>query len=106
MTACPRHDTPDERGEFTDRLPVPVCDTRHRGGYGAWSEFAGGFVFAGDCALEVANDAAAELAEDPDDEIRILAVCDDHPEQPADGCEECNAEYDEDETDDDEDEEF
>jgi hypothetical protein len=93
MAACPRHDIPDERGEFTDRLPVPTCDTRLRHGYGVWSDGAGGIVYVDHCALDVANWTAAEiLAENPDDEVRIVVMCDDHEEQPADSCEDCSAE--------------
>jgi len=96
MSGCLCHNRADERGEFADRLPVPACDTRLRHGYGIWSDGAGGIVYVGHCALDVANFAAAELAEDPDDEVRIVVMCDDHEEQPADGCEVCFNEYDED----------
>jgi len=90
MTACPRHNRADERGEFADRLPVPTCDTRLRHGYGVWSDGAGGIVYVGHCAMDVANWTAAEiLAADPDDEVRIVVMCDDHEEQPTDGCQEC-----------------
>lgn len=42
--------------------------------------------------------------EDPtgEDELQILACCHDHPEQSAEGCEECDAGEDEDEEEDDE----
>ncbi|NUQ98316.1 MAG: hypothetical protein HOY79_17790 [Streptomyces sp.] len=101
MTTCPTHKTADERGEFATRLPLPTEGHLNRNGYGVWSDSAGGIVYVDDCALAAANLAAADLAEDPDDEVRIVVMCDDHEEQPADSCEECSAEYDE--TDDDED---
>jgi hypothetical protein len=104
---CTTHHVADERGTHTEDLPVPRCESGTT--YGAWSEGAGGFVYAPlDCAIEVANWAADELrqlAKDDDtDTIKILAICPDHEEQPKDGCEECNAEADEEDENDTEDE--
>lgn len=97
MTTCLTHPSVrDERGAFAGRLPLPTEDHLNRNGYGVWSEGAGGIVYVDDCALAAANFAAAELAEDPDDEVRIVAMCDDHEEQPAGGCEECGDETDDD----------
>lgn len=96
---CPTHHKIDLRGEFANQLAVPACQDGTT--YGAWSEASGGFIIAGDCALDVANDAAEELltlaADDDTDTIQILAVCRIHEDQPADTCEYCNAEDDEDE---------
>jgi hypothetical protein len=98
-TICPKHHVVDKRGGRAVELgTIPACEPIT---YGAWSEGAGGFVYTGDCATEVANWAADELrrlAKDDDtDTIQILAICPDHEEQPKDGCEECNTEDAEDE---------
>lgn len=51
-----------------------------------------------DCATQAANDAAFYTAEDDGDtEYTVKAVCREHPEQPANGCEDCFAETDDDE---------
>lgn len=55
-----------------------------------------GMIDGSDCAVQAANDAAFHTAEDDGDtEYRVRVVCPDHDEQPADACEECNAEPDE-----------
>jgi hypothetical protein len=97
---CTSHAIKDRRGGRGIELgAIPACESGTT--YGAWSEGAGGFVYSGDCATEVANWAADELRtlakEDDTDKLEILAVCHEHEEQPKDGCEECNAEADEDE---------
>jgi hypothetical protein len=91
-TVCPEHHVVDKRGGRVAELgTIPACESGVT--YGAWSEGAGGFVYTGDCATEVANWAADELrtlAKDDDtDTIQILAICREHEEQPANGCEEC-----------------
>lgn len=96
-TICPKHHVVDKRGGRAVELgTIPACEPIT---YGAWSEGAGGFVYTGDCATEVANWAADELRrlakEDDTDTIQILAVCPDHEEQPKNGCEECNPSADE-----------
>lgn len=96
-TACTVHHVSDLRGSYAIALPVPSCDGFGNNQYGAWSEGAGGFIFAAGCAMESANFAAEQLDEDPDDTVKILAVCSEHEEQPADRCEECFADDDEDE---------
>lgn len=93
-TICPKHHVVDKRGGRSIELgTIPACEPIT---YGAWSEGAGGFVYTGDCATEVANWAADELrrlAKDDDtDTMQILAICPDHEEQPKDGCEECGTE--------------
>lgn len=94
-TACPAHHVVDKRaGRAAELGTIPTCEPGIT--YGAWSEGAGGFVFAGvDCATEAANWAANELrqlAEDSDtDTLQILALCPDHDDQPKDHCEECSA---------------
>lgn len=98
-TACPAHHVGDKRGGRAIELgTIPTCEPGIT--YGAWSEGAGGFVYSGvDCATEAANWAADELrtlAKDDDtDKFEILAICREHNEQPANGCEDCNAEGDE-----------
>ena len=92
---CPVHRVVDKRGGRAIELgAVPACESGIT--YGAWSEGAGGFVYSGDCATEVANWAADELREyakeDDTDKFQILAMCPDHDEQPKDGCEECATE--------------
>lgn len=94
---CASHDIKDRRGGRGLELGViPTCAPGIT--YGAWSEGAGGFVYSGDCATEVANWAADELrklAKDDDtDTIQIHAMCPDHDEQPKNGCEECGSEGD------------
>lgn len=94
-TVCPAHHIVDKRGGRALELgTIPTCEPGIT--YGAWSEGAGGFVYTGDCATEVANWAADELqtlAKDDDtDTIQILAICPDHDEQPKNGCEECGTE--------------
>ncbi|NUO43746.1 MAG: hypothetical protein HOV82_17120 [Streptomyces sp.] len=93
--ACPAHHVVDKRGGRAIELgSVPTCEAGIT--YGAWSEGAGGFVYSGDCATEVANWAADELRklakDDDSDKFEVLAMCPDHDEQPKDGCEECAAE--------------
>jgi hypothetical protein len=103
---CASHNVKDKRGGRGLELgSVPACEPGIT--YGAWSEGAGGFVYSGDCATEVANWAADELQqlakEDETDKIEVLVVCHEHEEQPAVGCEECATEpTDEGEADDDE----
>jgi hypothetical protein len=93
---CLSHHIADNRGQHADTLPVPACVSGTE--YGIWSESDGGFIHLRDCALQAANDAAEILREDSDaDEFRIIAACRNHPEQPANGCEDCHAETDEDE---------
>jgi len=107
MTACPTHPSVrDERGEFAGRLPVQLCESG--ADYGVWTEDDGGFLCTFDCAMQAANFAAELLAEDDEQELKILRECHDHPGQREDGCEECFSEYDdtEDDQDDDADEEF
>jgi hypothetical protein len=87
---CTNHHVTDERGAHADALPVPACESGVT--YGIWNENDGGFVHSRDCALQAANDAAEFLADDSDGEYRILAVCRTHEDQPADTCEDCNAE--------------
>jgi len=106
-TACPTHPSVrDERGEFADRLPVQPCESG--ADYGVWTEDDGGFLCTFDCAMQAANYAAELLAEDDEQELKILRECHDHPGQREDGCEECFSEYDdtEDDQDDDADGEF
>jgi hypothetical protein len=93
-TVCPKHHVVDKRGGRSIELgAIPACEPIT---YGAWSEGAGGFVYTGDCATEVANWAADELRqlakEDDTDKFEILAICPDHEEQPKHSCQECNAE--------------
>lgn len=93
-SSCSVHRIADKRGGRSIDLAVPACEPGTT--YGAWSDGAGGFIYTTDCAIEVANYAADELRqlakENDTDTIQILAVCCDHEEQPADGCEDCYAE--------------
>jgi len=87
---CPNHPAvADERGTHAEALPVPRCQDGT--GYGVWDEGDGGFTHVVDCAMSAANWAAEQLDEDSDYEMHIKAVCGDHPDQPADGCEDCFA---------------
>ncbi|WP_329143514.1 hypothetical protein OIU91_06130 [Streptomyces sp. NBC_01456] len=105
-TGCKVHRVEDRRGcQAIELGTIPTCESGVA--YGAWSEGAGGFVYSGDCATQVANWAADELRqlgkEDETDKIEVLVVCHEHEEQPAVGCEECATEpTDEGEADDDE----
>jgi hypothetical protein len=96
QTNCARHSVEDRRGGQAIELgTIPTCESGVT--YGAWSEGAGGFVYSGvDCATDAANWAADELRQlandDDTDKFQILAICPDHEDQPANGCEECAAE--------------
>jgi hypothetical protein len=103
---CP-HRIADMRGGRAAELgTLPACEAGAT--YGAWSEGAGGFIFSGDCAVDVANFAAdvlRQLAKDDDtDKIEILPVCREHEEQPAGSCEECAQEPEDEDADGDEEE--
>ena len=93
---------PDVTGD-----PIKACASA--GGGIEWGAFnAEGCTYAYDCAVDVANWSAQENEAEttPDDpESRWQEMCRDHRDQgqPKDGCEECDAEPDED-TDQDEDE--
>lgn len=101
---CSTHKVADERGAHTEALPLPHCEPGTA--YGVWDDLAGGFTFAADCAMEVANWAAEQLDQDPDGEMTIKAVCREHQEQPADSCEDCDAEPDDEDEERDTDEAF
>jgi hypothetical protein len=93
---CARHGIEDRRGGQAIELgTIPTCESGVI--YGAWSEGGGGFVYSGvDCATDAANWAADELRQlandDDTDKFEILAICRDHEDQPANGCEECATE--------------
>lgn len=68
--------------------------------FGIWTENDGGFVETQFYSRAAAQKRIQELiAEDPDnaDDLRALELCADHEEQPVDGCEECDAEDEDDE---------
>lgn len=76
--------------------------------YGIWSDLAGGFIEtdfhdeAGKAeAQEQIDDACKGFGGDldPDEAVAcsVIRICPDHEEQPADGCEECDADEDSDE---------
>lgn len=94
-TDCKTHGVADERGDLAAKLPVPPCNYINAD-YGAWSDQCGGFVYAECCALAVANQAAEEMAANPDDDFDyvIVRVCPDHQEERAEVCEPCAAEMD------------
>lgn len=97
MTAAPavcssHSGVADTRGVHTQALPVVHCQDGTE--YGVWDENDGGFTHVVDCAMEAANWAAEQLDDDPDGEMVIKAVCREHREQPADSCEPCDAEPD------------
>lgn len=106
MTTCQTHTrVRDERGVFANRLPVQPCESG--ADYGVWTEDDGGFLCTFDCAMQAANYAAELLAEDDDQELKILRECHDHPGQREDGCEDCFGEDDKaDDEQDDEDEDW
>ncbi|WP_035796435.1 hypothetical protein [Kitasatospora mediocidica] len=90
------HGRADLRGGYAERIPVPArCESGVT--YGLWDEYAGGFTYTGDCRYEVAAEAVTRLTDpadddyDPDGEYKVLAICRDHEEQPADTCEDCSA---------------
>jgi hypothetical protein len=87
---CPSHAVTDQRGAHAEALPIPCCAAGTT--YGVWDDYADGFTFAVDCAMEAANWAAEQLDEDPDGEMSVKAVCREHEEQPADSCEDCYGE--------------
>lgn len=67
--------------------------------YGVWSGESGGFVVTGAWSSgEADRDRQAEVDRaDPEDradageDLTVRAICPDHEEQPADGCEDCAA---------------
>lgn len=67
--------------------------------YGIWSDAAGGFIATAlyneeQCAKELAALIAGNAqtgGEDPAD-LQVLQICSQHEEQPANGCEECEEE--------------
>ncbi len=66
--------------------------------FGLWTENDGGLVETQLWGQEAAEARMAELvAEDPEnaDDLSIVAVCPEHGEQPAEACEECDADDDE-----------
>lgn len=73
--------------------------------YGIWSAAAGGFIDYGYATPEAAQPAVAALVEQDEDadDLKVLEMCQEHrdEEQPADGCESCNAESDDAEEDED-----
>lgn len=66
--------------------------------YGVWSDSVGGFIDADHLSIDQAEQARAEfLAQDEAaDDLRVLEMCAEHrdDEQPANGCESCNADDD------------
>lgn len=71
--------------------------------YGVWSTESGGFIVTSswsseeaerDRQAEIAN-AAPEDREDATADLTVRAICSDHEEQPADGCEDCATEEEE-----------
>lgn len=74
--------------------------------FGIWSDAAGGFIDYGYATVESAQPAVEDFiaaGEDADD-LKVLEICQEHrdEEQPAQGCEFCNAEPDDEEDEDDE----
>lgn len=71
--------------------------------FGIWSDAAGGFIETGFWSkMEAEGAMPALIAEGEDeDDLSALAICAEHEEQPADTCEECATDDDE-ESDDDE----
>lgn len=68
---------------------IPVC--AEGATYGVWDDNDAGFVHAEDCAQDAVTWAAEQMDDEPDYELEILAVCREHTDQPANGCEECDA---------------
>lgn len=58
--------------------------------YGIWSEAAGGFIETDlrKSGIDASLNHWVSQGEDPED-LEAKEVCADHPEQPADACEEC-----------------
>ncbi len=67
---------------------IPLCESGSR--YGVWDNNDAGFVHVEDCAQSAANWAGEQLYADSDSDLKVMAVCPDHEEQPANGCEDCN----------------
>lgn len=62
--------------------------------YGIWTESDGGFSEVGLGKLQADHRLVELIAEDPDnaEDLKILEICGEHEEQPAEGCEECEDE--------------
>lgn len=89
LAGCPAHRVADRRVAFAPLLPVVSCQpgTEH----GVWTESGGGFCHIEDCALQAANWAAEQIAEDDDNagDLGVRQVCREHRDEPADDCQAC-----------------
>lgn len=81
--ACPVH-----RVKLAPGAVEPKCLRIHGNAeYGVFGDE--GSLVNYDCAYEAANHAAEYAAEDPDTEYTVHRVCNEHPDNAADTCEEC-----------------
>jgi hypothetical protein len=82
--ACPVH-----KVKLNFGATAPKCPDEHGiVEYGVFGDE--GSLENYDCAYEAANMAAYYAAEDPDTEYTVRRVCNEHPDEPADTCGECN----------------
>lgn len=74
--------------------------------HGIWSDLAGGLIAGQMSKAGAENERLRLIAEDGEetDDLKVVELCEQHEEQPKEGCEECAAEWVEDD-DSDEDEE-
>lgn len=72
--------------------------------YGIWSDLAGGFIDGQMSAERAEQERDRLVAEDGEeaDDLKVVELCEQHEEQPKDGCEECASEWEEEEADEDE----
>lgn len=72
--------------------------------YGIWSDLAGGLIDGQMSKAGAEKERLRLIAKDGEeaDDLKVIELCEQHEEQPKEGCEECAAELEED---DDEDEE-
>lgn len=74
--------------------------------HGIWSDLAGGLI-DGQMSKETADAERLRLiAEDGEeaDDLKVVELCEQHEEQPKEGCEDCVAEWEDEESDEGEDE--
>lgn len=65
--------------------------------YGIWSDLAGGLIDGQMSKASAETERLRLIAEDGEeaDDLKVVELCEQHEEQPKEGCEDCAAEWDE-----------
>jgi hypothetical protein len=82
--ACPTHRVKLNPGAASPECPIVYGIAE----YGVFGDE--GSLEAHDCAYSAANSAAEYAAEDPDTQYTVRRLCNDHRDNAADTCEDCN----------------